>query len=1008
MMDRFKRKGALLIIIAMLMGMTVGYGEVPIEIPVPELRGMTIDDEASETLPGYSKGYPLYVNTYYLDTQQVTHSRDISRLGALGVIKKEGDINYYPEDLMSKEDYLQHLVRLLGQEAQITELVLTQGAGLNQQVIDRMMDEEYLNAAVNAGILTVAESRNLLEPVTKEEASMWLSKALGLAPTFQDAENVYSFGDWTEILPEARGYIETLISEQIIYVDNDGNFNPQRVLSKGDVASMLNGAVESRYGDLGVTSNVGLVIGISEETETITGGTITKQIFTLRNLDGTLTTITTSKNRKTGARDEFVVYKNGVTAISSALNVGHQVTYLVKDDAVFFVEVLDDGTVQEQIKNMNEEGSNGTLYYGLINEKISEEKWSGPDYLEVDRLRTSTYNGQIFDIVVEENFTTNIKNDIIVYKDNKVGGIDLLVPGDVIEMLVQDEKNIIYVKVNPPTQQQVSGTIRFVETNPETGMTLLTVFDYEDHIKKYELAPYAHVEMNHDTAAISDLKYGQDVKLWVTNGYVVKVTGETFLNPGFIPDYSKMRVGTVLSITTDNKLKVKYDDGRSSFVDVPEKATILKGGNIISSQALQAGDKVKLYFNDIYSESVSLVEVEGKEQLIQNIYRGLVQDVNVYRNQLTLVEPAVLNNAQWKSDENNYTKTFTISDDVGIYVRGEKIDLATLSKLYKNNPVYIAVRDDYSKEAVVQVSVAIGGEHFAVDRIEELDRVVGQLELQNNNRNVVFNEGTIFVKNSKIVDASALNNYDDVIMVSDYYKGQNNANIVRITSDAERIFDQIHVGAIEDVYGYAFSLRNYSSISGNQWSDINRSSSALFFYFNELDVIDITDKTDFKTLTSYDFYHSGYSREENKVTAAPGLDYHRYYTFFVTDEDRKVIGMNIRKNGLVDGQNIDMYTNDEEDIKKDLDLSLQTMVLTRGTVASFDHTWQRVEMTDSHDWAEDYGRWNANRGNSSVEYRDAIIVKNNKRIDIEELKQGDYIYVLRDDEDALVIFVEER
>ncbi len=47
----------------MLLGMTTGYGEVPIEIPVPELRGMTIDDEASEALLAYSKGYPLYINT---------------------------------------------------------------------------------------------------------------------------------------------------------------------------------------------------------------------------------------------------------------------------------------------------------------------------------------------------------------------------------------------------------------------------------------------------------------------------------------------------------------------------------------------------------------------------------------------------------------------------------------------------------------------------------------------------------------------------------------------------------------------------------------------------------------------------------------------------------------------------------------------------------------------------------------------------------------------------------
>lgn len=192
---------------------------------------------------------------------------------------------------------------------------------------------------------------------------------------------------------------------------------------------------------------------------------------------------------KTGDRNEFVLYKNGITTIAKHLEVGHQIAYLMREDAVFFAEVLDDGTIQEQIKDMNAEGGNGVLYYGLINERIQEEKWSGQDYLAIDRLRTSTYNGQIFDIVVEENFTTNIKNDIIVYKDGSIGGVDLLVPGDVIEMLVEDEARIIYVKVNEPTQDQVSGTIRFVDTDPETGQTLLTVLITTTRLKNMNWPP---------------------------------------------------------------------------------------------------------------------------------------------------------------------------------------------------------------------------------------------------------------------------------------------------------------------------------------------------------------------------------------------------------------------------------------------------------------------------------------------------------------------------------------
>lgn len=996
----------LLIFIIVFNGLA--FANVPAEIPVPELRGMDMNSEEAEEIEAYDKGYSNYINAYYLDAQKMTYTRDIARMAALGIFVKDSGIYFEPEKMVTRQELIEYLVRISGNDAAVLQNASNQGADMNQTAYDRILKQAYVDQAIASGIITNNEVIALNDPVTKEQTALWIARMLGVQETFQNQDNLYAFGDWQDVTPSSRGFIETLVSQRVMDVDNDGNFNPNREITKGEIAYILNNTAVEMYDAMGITSNYGLVIGRKDEEIQESTFTVDEQRYVIRNMDGTLATLVSRQNSKTKARNEFVLLRNNILMLSNKLQAGDQIEYLVRNGQVVYVETYTDGSIKEQIKRENEDNANTNIYYGYINQRISEEKWEDGQYLGVERLRTTIYNGLVFDIVVEEDFNTGIKNDIIVYKDNTIGGVSLLEAGDVVEILVQDEKDIIYVKVSDPTSGQVSGTVRYVDTDFETGVTMLTVFDYDDNIKKYEVASYASIEINHEQALISDLKYGQDVRLTITNGYVTKITGETFLNPGFIPDYSKMRFGNVSYVTPLGNIVVKYDNGKTETIEIPDTTTIIKGGNIISSQAMQEGDAVKIYFNDIYSNVASLIEVEGKEQLIQNLYRGLVQDVNLYRNELTIVEPAVLNNAQWKNDEEMYAKTFTIGDDVGIYVRGELIDLETLSKLYRQKPVYLAVKDDYSQESVVQVSVAVGGEHFSVDRVEDIDKVVGNMELQDNNSNIVFNEGTIFIKNSKIVDASNLDQWDDVIVVSDYYKGQDNANIVRITSDAERIFDNIHIGAIEDVYGYSLTLRNYATISGNQWSDVNRSQSAMFFYFNELDIVDITNKLDFKTLSSYEFYHGGYSREENKNETASGLDYYRYYTYFVTDDDRTVIGMNIRHYGLLDGQNIDMLTTDENDIKDKIDVRLQAMVLTRGTVVSKDDTWTRIEMTDTHDWAEDFGRWNANRGNSSVEYRDAIIVKNNQRITIDDINAGDYIYVLRDDEDALVIFVEVR
>jgi len=1004
----FRRKFALVMAIVMILSVLSAYAEIPPEIPVPELTGIGVDDTNSIEIDAYKKGYAAYVNAYFMDSQKTTYSRDIARMATLGIVQKNGSMDFNAGNAITKQDLIEYLVRMSGREGQVMQGVINQAAGMGDAAVANLTRQAYVDDAIAQGLITGEESFGLNQPVDKETTAVWIARMLGLQATLQNTDNIYSFGDWPSITPANRGLIEIMVTEQIMAVDNDGNFNPKREITRGEVAFILNSTVDRMYDALGITSNVGLVIGEKSSNVQETVNVIEEKRFIIRNMDGTLTTVVTKNNLGTNAKNDFVLLEDGIVGLSKSLKTGDQIEYLIRDNEVVYAEIYDDGSIQEQIKRQSDDATDTNIYYGYISKKIKEEKVENGNSFEVDRLRTTIYNGLVFDIVVDNNLNTGIRNDIIVYKDGNIGGVDLLEEQDVVEMLVQNEKNIIYVRVTEPSHSQVSGTVRFVTTDQETGSSMVTIFDYNDQIKKYEVTNYAGIVINHELATISDLKYGQDIVLDITNGYVTKISGETFINPGFIPDYSKMRMGIVSFVDDYGNIKVKYDDGVYETIKTENTATVLKGGNVIDARAILPGDNVKIYFNDIYSKEASLIEVEGKEQLIQTVYRGYIQDVNVYRGEITIVEPAILRNAQWMGEEQPYSKTFELDDEIPMYVRGEKITLADLSKLYKQKPVYLAVRDDYSTERVMQVSVAVGGEHFAVDRIESIDKVIANFELEDNNRNVAFNEGTIFLKNSRLVDPSNIDRNDDVIVVSDYYRGQDNTNIVRITSDAEKIFDNIYIGAIENVYGYTFNLRDHETISGNEWGDVLETRSAMFYYFNNLDIVDITNKTDFKILPSYNFYHGGYSRLENENKSGPGLDYYRYYTFFVTDEDRKVIGMNIRHKALLDGQMIDMIKKDESDIKEELDKRLAGLVLTRGSIVEFNDTYQRIIISDSHDWAEDYGRWNANKANSAVEYRDAIIIKNDKRIEREDLKEGDYIYILRDDEDALVIFVEEN
>ena len=82
--------------------------------------------------------------------------------------------------------------------------------------------------------------------------------------------------------------------------------------------------------------------------------------------------------------------------------------------------------------------------------------------------------------------------------------------------------------------------------------------------------------------------------------------------------------------------------------------------------------------------------------------------------------------------------------------------------------------------------------------------------------------------------------------------------------------------------------------------------------------------------------------------------------------------------------------------------------MTRGTVEAVDTKWTRIQLTNSNDWSSTLSTWNANAVDTWVKYDNTLILKNNKVIQPEDIKQGDSLYVLRNKETALVIFVESK
>ncbi len=170
-------------------------------------------------------------------------------------------------------------------------------------------------------------------------------------------------------------------------------------------------------------------------------------------------------------------------------------------------------------------------------------------------------------------------------------------------------------------QTSLSGTVRYVTEDEETGQSTITVFGYDDVIYEYPVASYVNITINDTYANLDDLQYGQDVTLDLNQGYVTNIDSETFVdNPGYIPKYGKIRMGTVFAVFPAS-LVFEIGEKRLTY-DIPDGIPITKGGIAITKNAIKEGDSVKLFFDDIYTDKISKIEVEGIERLIQQVFKA--------------------------------------------------------------------------------------------------------------------------------------------------------------------------------------------------------------------------------------------------------------------------------------------------------------------------------------------------------------------------------------------------
>lgn len=980
---------------------------------VPELFARPISTENPKVIQSSPKIRRLMNDVYYSDIDRVTGKREIVRMTAVGVLNPRGEREYRPADAVTGFEMFDALLGLIdSRDAIIAEVQEDVGILTPADRLRQMYQHALYRDAETRGMLQSNELLGLGEPLSRERAALFLGRALGVQGSAEPSQS-YVFDDWRQTETYARPIVDALAKNGIVTLRSAG-FAPKENLTRSEMAIWLDRAFDQNLALTESQIGYGVVVGVKETVDQDGSDEIITRTVILSDQDGApVYLVSTEKN---GLQvEDYITYRAGNISTSRQLAIGDEIEYITVDGFLRYAGLIDNGQI---LLKLIEEDPYTFVHYGVVMDSRTvkvDEGGGSVTTKEIYRVRDIT--GDVFDIVVFVDGKSGIREDIVTIKAGVVGGVRLMKAGDTIQYTTNELRQVGYIKVGEVEKKYVTGTVHTVERGEGLEPTYVTIYDYSGELRKFRVEPTAVYGINGRSAKLDDFVYGIAVTAYVVDGGIISLRGESFgSEAGYIPLFGKMRIGTVVN-KSGNSFTIRKQNGETEMIVANGRTFVTKSGLPAGMINLKNGEKVKVYFDYITGNIASRVEIEAFEQPYDKIYKGRLLNIVAQNRKLQLTgspgsnTPEVVASSKW-SQSGSYGRDILIDPQCEIYMGNEKLAVEDLERMYRGYVVYAVTNEVFGRETAVKLSVCKGDEMLQSSAVRSVNHTFGEFDLLTKD-NFGITKATILLKDGLLVPVGELRSRDTVLVASEFSGGKKNAMFVSAVSGVEsspeivrRLLSSVRIGAIETVSPTSVTLRNYTMMTGYAFEKVRSTESPAYHLSTASDIKDITDEDNIKSLSANVLFHDKYARVEN-ASKTSGLKYKRYYAFMaINPESNVIVAMKLRKSALMSRSPIDTKLKNESDIPAALDKNLKDAVITKGIVTSNDTDWDRIELTEVYDFVKLTNRWSALDTNIFVKYSDAIVVKGDRSIGVDEINMGDSVYIVRIGTDSLFIFVE--
>ncbi|MDD4569604.1 MAG: hypothetical protein PHE70_05710 [Tepidanaerobacteraceae bacterium] len=506
----------------------------------------------------------------------------------------------------------------------------------------------------------------------------------------------------------------------------------------------------------------------------------------------------------------------------------------------------------------------------------------------------------------------------------------------------------------------------------------VSVEEYSGRVRRWSLSHNAVIMIDDTPAEPKDFKPGMEIYAHYIRNNITYMESWSTENLGYISPGTKVRSGTVKKIDRD-QLIIRYPTGKEETYFTSPATLAVKNGVSVPLSTLYEGDSVRLYFDEKDSPIISRVKIQGDSVKIKGLYKGQLDVTKIADGVLGMKNVEVFQDGAWR--EFKSVLRMDLSRDLSIFFNGQAQPSGNI-KYFRGRTVYLAVKDFFGRDQVEKMVIKNQYETTFSDKIEEINWYGEAFELKNK-QNIGFNEGTIFIKNHRLVDAYSVNPGSDAFVVTDGRGKQMSADVVYIydedinNSNIGQYY--LYSGQLDMVVQNRVTLTDFFLLNRNEWESFDDDKE--LYYDNDTYIFDLEEMN---RITPEQFYTEHYAVDEDSSYARHDK-LKSWHVYAYTDGDRIVAIA----------------------LKKDMD-SLLRQRITLGTVDKLEedpYVGMTVSLRDAQDWSRRNDKWMPKTVPVRMRVEKALLIKDDKVISWDELKPGDNIYSVRDDFEGKFLMV---